>query len=233
MKIKFQDITSCYRYTYESRGQQTSPIEITNILSQVHNAREGESHGDIVKFYNCVFIPRLKNHIWALADPQQLAGTTLASPSIGGAALSPSRSPLHAGAAPGSVPMPLAQSPQRIAPNVSLYLSPRAAPRASPGQGHIHSMIVGGSGASGGAHSAVNIHSNSLTVPQMSPFRLRMTPRTKALYAFGENFAEKLNTAPAATIMQPHKQTKRALHFDTDLSMISPKRVRRMSSQLG
>eukprot|EP00761_Pharyngomonas_kirbyi_P014917 gb/GECH01014948.1/.p1 GENE.gb/GECH01014948.1/~~gb/GECH01014948.1/.p1 ORF type:complete len:929 (+),score=208.42 gb/GECH01014948.1/:1-2787(+) len=106
--IKFSDIIANYRHICENI-RKCSAVQIGKVVWQV-TLDQTHHKGDIVKFYNAVFISRLREHIVESADLPH-------TPQRGGMMMSPQRSPQRA------PPLP-ASSPHRVRGNVTVFLSP-------------------------------------------------------------------------------------------------------------
>jgi len=183
IEIKFRDIIYNYKIVCEN-NRQLSPIEVGRSLWSI--PLNDDETGDLVKFYNTAFIPKLKDFI--LNIPQNQKSFLPPSPR------------------------------QQVTPNI--FVSPLRRPTTISNGGlntgtPLKSIISSGSG-----------------FPQM-------TPKTKALFSFGEGFSNKeyslhgfsspgpkkfSNTplVPPSTITTSNtpssgkKSSKRALSFDKD-----------------
>eukprot|EP01080_Neovahlkampfia_damariscottae_P001516 gene1516-12642_t len=167
IEIRFRDIIYNYKIVCEN-NRQLSPIEVGRSLWSI--PLNEEENGDLVKFYNSAFIPKLKNFI--LNIPQNQSKSYLPK--------------------------------QQVAPN--LFVSPL---RRTSGN--------------------TPVKSSTVSFPQM-------TPKTKALFSFGEGFSNKEysthgfsspgpkktpNTTPLVppstiTPSSGKKSSKRALSFDNE-----------------
>jgi hypothetical protein len=170
MGISFRHIISNYRYICEgTRGM--SPVDIGKILYKVQLEHEGET-GDIVRFYNHIYIPAVKEFIL-----------------------------VHQASNVPKMPYNQANSltsPQRQRVSNNLWVSPmRGSRRGSlPNAPTTTTMeLISSHGA---------IHHAGAT----------MTPRTKELYSFGENFVVK---SPSSK-----RSAKRSLDFSSDGGSTSP-----------
>jgi hypothetical protein len=169
--IKFRDIIYNYKIVCEN-NRQLSPIEVGRSLWSIPLSKT--ENGDLVKFYNTVFIPEMKNYILNIPQTQK-----------------------------NVMPSPLRQ---KVTSNV--FISPLR--RTNTGTPSTASII-----STGISH---------------------MTPKTKALFSFGEGFINRsLEThgyaspgiSKSSTPLQPpstvlgvntptKKSTKRALTFDEE-----------------
>ncbi len=159
--ISFKDTIQNYRTICET-NRNISPVEAGKIFGQVL-LDQGRT-GDIVKFYNLIFIPEVKDFILQCSPK---SGTWTSLPDM-------------------PQPTSTMQSPQRqrVSKNANVFISPLRSPR--------HKQQRGNHSVSGGSLDnpllSPSIHMGGATISHIG----MMTPRTRALYSFRDACTEKL-----------------------------------------
>lgn len=166
----FKDIIREYRSLCENH-RQLSPIEICKVLWQV--PLDDASHGDIVKFYNHVFIPAVKSFILQLPNTM-----TLNLPFQVNSIMSPAR--------------------KRVPTKGNVFLSPMRKQSANPATPNSQASL---------------------------------TPRGRALYAFGEHHSTKIEQQEVSPKGQQQKRPLKRSLFADDASDEPAKKRPKLSSQ--